>query len=105
MKKIVLFLLILSLPSLVNAAVYKTGKVSSVKMFDDVVVIYVDTVTDNACGTGQKRVAVKNTDPIYDAVVSSAITAKVTQSTVEIGYHEACTNNPNSWDFESFWIK
>lgn len=91
--------------SALSSTKFKTGKVTSVKMFSDIVVIYVDGIDENACSNGQKRVAIKNNDPIFSVVVSSALTAKATESDVEIGYHEQCTNSSNSWDFESFWIR
>lgn len=105
MKKIFLALVSIIFTTTAYGAVYKNGKVTSVKMFSSVVVIYVDSIDSQACGDGQKRVAIKNDDPIYTAVVSSALAAKATDAIVEIGYHEQCTNNAISWDFESFWIK
>jgi hypothetical protein len=88
----------------VAATVYKEGTVTSVKMFSDVVVIYVSSLS-SACSTGQSRVAIKNYDPIFSAVLSAALTAKTTGAVVQIGYHQECNNNANSWDFESFWLK
>lgn len=107
MRNSVLFILLglIIAPSSFAATVYKTGNVVSIKMFADVVVIYVDTIDANACGSGQKRVAIKNDDPIYTAVVSTALAAKAMGSLVEIGYNDSCTNQSSSWDFESFWLK
>lgn len=107
MKKLLVFLLLglMCSTSAFAAIVYKTGNVTSIKMFENVVVIYVDTIDTNACVSGQRRVAIRNDNPIYSAVVSSALAAKATGSPVEIGYHDTCTNQAGSWDFESFWIK
>ena len=87
-----------------NAAqVYIDGKVKSIKMFSDVV-IYVTSVP-RACNTGQPRVAIDKNDPVFSAVVSSALAAKATDATVQIGYHDSCSVNALSWDFESFWVR
>lgn len=107
MKKIV-FLLLINLiytPSIHAAVAYKTGKVSSIKMFGNIVAIYVDSIDENACGSGQKRVAIKTDNPLYSVVVSSALAAKATGALVEISYYDSCNNQQGSWDFESFWIK
>ena len=88
----------------VAATISRTGKVTSVKMFSDVFVIYVDTV-DNACGGNHNRVAIKDSDPLFSTVVSTALTAKATGATVEIGYLDQCTKNGISWDFKHFWLK
>lgn len=106
MKKLTLllgFCLIYS-SSVLSAVIYKEGKITSVKMFGDVFVIYIDSI-DTACTSTQKRVAIKNDDPIYSAVISTALTAKTTGATIQIGYHDQCTNNANAWDFESLWLK
>ncbi len=106
MKNIFIFLLINVIFSSTAFAgtVYKEGTVTSLKMFGDVFVIYVDAIDTPACATGQKRVAIKNDDPIYSTVVSAALTAKATGAKIQIGYNEQCVNNSTSWDFESFWL-
>lgn len=102
---ICLFINVILLAPAMAGTVYKTGKVTSVKMFGSVVVVYVDTISEKACSSGQKRVAIKSDDPIFSAVVSTALAAKATDATVEIGYDDQCTHNSNSWDFESFWLQ
>lgn len=106
MKKFFIFLLInfIFTSAAFAGTVYKEGVVTSLKMFGDVFIIYVDTVDTPACASGAKRVAIKNNDPIYSTVVSAALTAKATGAKIQIGYHEQCVNNSTSWDFESFWL-
>lgn len=87
-----------------GATVTRTGKITSVKMFSNVFVIYVDNL-DPACGGSHKRVAIRENDPLFATIVSTALTAKATGAEVEMGYLDQCTKNGNAWDFKHFWLK
>jgi len=104
MRKLIILLAFIISSKVGAATAFKEGTVTSVKMFSDVVTIYVSTLP-SACSTGQARVAIQKDNAIFVAVVSTALTAKATGSIVEIGYHQVCNNNSSSWDFESLWLK
>ncbi len=105
MKKVLfMFVSIIISGQLGAATIARTGKVTDVKMFNSVFVIYVSEV-DKACDGNHRRVAIKTDNPLFSAVVSSALTAKATGNIVEIGYKDSCTFNSLAWDFQHFWLK
>ena len=73
-------------------------------MFSDVFLIYVEGV-DKACNGNHGRIAIKTNNPLFSAVVASALTAKTTGAAVEIAYRISCTHNVYSWDFQHLWLK
>ncbi|WP_282060892.1 hypothetical protein [Bacillus pumilus] len=48
---------------------------------------------------GYNRVVIRSDHPAYNAVVQSAIEAKVSDKTVALCYVESCETRGNSWDF------
>lgn len=65
--------------------------------------IYVEGLP-NACGTGAPRVAIGVGHPLYQTVVSLALTALTTQLTANLSYVETCTVRGNSWDFSYMYL-
>ena len=105
MKKTIFILICTFIGANVNAAtISRTGQITDVKMFSSIFVIYMNEV-DKACGGNHKRVAIKTDNPLFSAVVSSALAAKTTGSIVEIGYKDSCTLNSAAWDFQHLWLK
>lgn len=52
------------------------------------------------CGSsGSKRVIISTDHPLYQSVISLALTAKTTGKKVEIWHLNTCTQRYNSWDF------
>ncbi|TRY33406.1 hypothetical protein [Aliiglaciecola sp. M165] len=86
------------------ATTSRTGKITDVKMFNTVFVIYLNEV-EPACGKNHRRVAIESDHPLFSAVVSSALTAKTTGTLVEIGYKDSCLSNGAAWDFQHLWLK
>ena len=57
-----------------------------------------------ACGTGLKRVIISNDHPLFNTVLSAALTAKTTGKEIEFWHTGKCTLRSNSWDFALFQV-
>lgn len=108
--KNVVFSILTALPLLVSAEVVQvSGKVKEVWLFSEnyqtyspsnvgLAIIYMDTLA-GACGTNYRRVAISTDHPLYQSVVSTALTAKTTDASIEIWHLDTCTIRNNAWDF------
>ena len=60
----------------------------------------------NSCGDANyQRVVITTGHPLFNAVVSGALAAKATKSTVTIIYNDVCTIWSNAWDFQQLHVK
>jgi len=57
-----------------------------------------------ACTSSSPRVAIGTDHPLYESVVSAALSAQATQKDVTIQYVDACTIRSTAWDFATFSI-
>lgn len=62
------------------------------------VVLFIDTLP-GACNTNNKRVAVGTDHPLFETVLSIALSAQAQSKTIELGYLESCIVHHNAWDF------
>lgn len=111
MKKV--FFVLLVMCSFVEAADVLTvkGKITNVATHADAYAtydvgrkglffIFMDEL-DKACGSagGFKRAVISEDHPLYNTVVSMALTAHTTQKNVSLSFLNECTIRGNSWDF------
>lgn len=63
-----------------------------------VAMIYMDSL-QGACGTNNKRIAISTDHPLYQSVLSTALTAKTTDTTIRIWHLNTCSIRNSAWDF------
>lgn len=106
-----IFLVLVFFPSICNSAVVNTaGKITQIKMFPlaggvSGVVLYMDELAPACSASNPGRVLIKTDNPLFEAALSVALTAKTTGSKVEIGYIDQCSSITNAWDFQHMLLK
>jgi len=118
-KKIILTIVVLTLFLIcgpANSVTYTKvqGKIADVYLFSDdwetyntqdtgIAAIYMTPSSGwellPGCGTGQRRILISTDHPLFNSVVSTVLTAKVTGQTVELWHLTKCTIRTNAWDF------
>jgi len=105
------FIILMSVSSLVFAgSANHSGKISKVMFFtnnwgnysetdDGMMVFYMEPSLPSACGTGDNRIAIGISHPLYTSVVSAVLAAKMSDSQVNLSYLTTCSKRSNSWDF------
>lgn len=108
----ILLLVFFSVLSFNSSAVIESeGVVKRVKTFSNnpdtysttslgLVVVYVDELA-GACESGERRIAIGETHPLSDTVLSIALVSKTTGKKVKIGHTGTCSLRGNAWDFGS----
>ena len=66
--------------------------------------IYFDPPLPKACGTGDTRFIIDHMHPLFNVVVSTALSAKITNADVMVNYLNSCNVRSNSWDIGTFRI-
>jgi hypothetical protein len=90
-----------------NATV--TGTINHIKFFpvggESGVFIQMDGLdSPSGCGDTAKRVLIKGDHPSFNAVLSAALAAKMSNATVRLNYKFTCDGKSDSWDFNNFQI-
>ena len=57
-----------------------------------------------ACTSGEKRIAISTDHPLYDSVLSMALSAKISNSKVKVMHLSTCSSRSNAWDFAAIEI-
>ena len=109
MKKILFLVMFLVSGACYSDVLLVRGKINKVKVFsptfgtynvDDFgfAMLYMDELPV-ACGSNERRVGITTDHPLFEAVLSTALTAKATRSDVVLGYIDSCSIKNNAWDF------
>lgn len=67
--------------------------------------IWIDNLPDACNTTASNRVAITSDHPLFQSVISAALTAKASNATVRMYYLEECTIKDNAWNFGQMFIK
>jgi hypothetical protein len=107
-KVFILLLALVSYPAFAEVK-YHSGQVTAVEVFQDhwsggynenqpaMLALYIEGLPP-ACGS-HRRTVIRTTHPLYDSVLSIALSAQTTGRPVKLAYLDRCTVRTGAWDF------
>jgi hypothetical protein len=90
------------------------GKITDIQMFNSNYTVYDPngrglvgfymSELSPACGGGIRRVVISSDHPLFNSVVSAALTAKAMNKEIALWHLDTCSLRGNSWDFALFQV-